>query len=289
MKLLNLFISSKIYIALAALLLTVETQVQLGLEPQWHPYLGLVFFATLLEYNLPRLWLVLTNRNRLNNARNNWINQHTGLFFLFVFAAAVGFVITLFLAKAVVLLVLAPIAVLTFFYSTPAWGNPQKSFGLRQIPFLKIFLIALTWSAATILLPVVKSGQPLPAAHILLMLTERFLFVFAITIPFDIRDMEADQRVGLKTIPLLVGAGNARRISVAALLAMGALAVVHYTFTHQLFIIWALLVSILTTVVFLLASRIQRLPFYHYGILDGSMFLQGLLVVAFYLLNTRVV
>lgn len=284
MKLLNLFISSKIYIALAALFLTIETQIQLGMEPQWHPYLGLVFFATLLEYNLPRLWLVLTNRGRLDNARNKWINEHTGLFFLFVLAAAVGFIITLFLAKAVVLLVLAPIAVLTFFYSTPLWGRRKKSFGLRQIPFLKIFLIALTWSAATILLPVVKSGQPLPATHILLMLTERFLFVFAITIPFDIRDMAADQQAGLKTIPLHIGAGNALRVAVTALLAMGVIVAVHYTFTNQVFIIWALFVSILTTVVFLLVSRIQRLPFYHYGILDGTMFLQGLLVVGFYLI-----
>lgn len=289
MGILNLLISSKIYIALAAVLLAIETQVQLGMQPQWHPYLGLVFFATLLEYNLPRLWLLHTNRTRLNNARNKWINEHTGLFFLFVLTAAVGFIITLFMAKAVVLLVLAPIAVLTFFYSMPAWGKRKKPFGLRQIPFLKIFLIALTWSAATILLPVVKSGEPVHATHVLLMLAERFLFVFAITIPFDIRDMEADQRVGLKTIPLLVGAGNALRISVTALLAMGVLAVLHYGYTSQVFIVWAFMVSILSTIVFLLVSRIQRLPFYHYGILDGTMFLQGLLVVTFYLLQVRAV
>lgn len=36
------------------------------------------------------------------------------------------------------------------------------------------------------------------------MLVERFFFVFAITIPFDIRDIEADKQAGLKTIPLLI-------------------------------------------------------------------------------------
>lgn len=286
MKLLNAFISSKIYIALAALLLTIETQIQLGMKPQWHPYLFLIFFATLLEYNVPRLMLVLTNRDRLNTARNKWINEYTGLFFLLVLVSVVGFIIALFLAKAEVLLVLAPVAVLTFFYSTPVFGKRKKPFGLRQVPFLKIFLIALIWSVVTILLPVVKSDQPLQTTHILLMLAERFLFVFAITIPFDIRDMTADNNAGLKTIPLLVGAGNSLRVAVFALLATGVVAAVHYRFTDQTFMIWAFLVSILTTIVFLIVNRLRRLPFYHYGILDGTMLLQGLLVVGFHQLHT---
>ena len=45
------------------------------------------------------------------------------------------------------------------------------------------------------------------------MLLERFLFVFAITIPFDIRDMEIDIKEGLKTIPVIMGKKKAMMIA----------------------------------------------------------------------------
>lgn len=47
----------------------------------------------------------------------------------------------------------------------------------------------------------------------------RFLFVFAITIPFDIRDIKYDH-VKLKTIPIIVGITKAKAIAIIALLTL---------------------------------------------------------------------
>ncbi|MBK8472274.1 MAG: hypothetical protein IPL33_08940 [Sphingobacteriales bacterium] len=55
-------------------------------------------------------------------------------------------------------------------------------------------MIAFVWTAATILLPVIHSEKTYHNLHLFAMAIERFLFVFAITIPFDIRDMIADRQ-----------------------------------------------------------------------------------------------
>jgi len=69
----------------------------------------------------------------------------------------------------------------------------NKWLALRDIPFLKIFVIAFVWALVTGLLPLISSKDliQINLQHILF-LTKQFLFVVAITIPFDIRDMKYD-------------------------------------------------------------------------------------------------
>jgi cytochrome bd-type quinol oxidase subunit 2 len=49
---LNFLIHNKILIALAAVALAIETEIELGLSPEFQPYLLIIFFATIFEYNL---------------------------------------------------------------------------------------------------------------------------------------------------------------------------------------------------------------------------------------------
>ena len=114
----------------------------------------------------------------------------------------------------------------------------------------KIFAISFVWATVTILLPVIHSEKAYNDFHILTMMIERFLFVFAITIPFDIRDMNADSQTGLKTIPLLIGEKKSTYTSMIALVLFFAVVVIHYSITNQWFIIGAFAVSFLTTIVF---------------------------------------
>lgn len=285
MKAIRILINSNIFISLSAVALTVATQIQLGLNPQWHPYLFLIFFATLFEYNLHRLITILTNSDALNSDKHNWVKDKSNWFYLLVFLSVLGFAISVIEAKLKVLLTLAPIAGLTLFYSTPLSKSAKGIFRLRQIPFLKIFLISFVWATVTILLPVIHSEKAYNNFHILTMIIERFLFVFAITIPFDIRDMIADRQAGLKTIPLLIGAKKSIYSSISALVLFLTIAVFHYLITNQWIIISAFTISFLTTIVFLINERIRNLPLYYYGILDGTMLLQGVLVLGLYFIN----
>ncbi len=285
MKLYNALINSNIYISLAAVSLTIGTQIQLGMEPQWHPYLFIIFFATLFEYNLHRLITITTKKEALNQDKHKWVRDNLKAFYLLMICSAIGFICVVFLAKKEVLMALAPIALLTLFYSVPFTekiNSPLRKLRLREIPYLKIFLIAVVWSSSTILLPIIQTTQTFNNYDIIAMLAERFFFVFAITIPFDIRDIEVDKKAGLKTIPLLLSEKKSLRVSYILLLIFFIIALVHY---HNWYMIIALAISTITTMIFLGAKKIKMLTHYHYGIIDGTMLLQGLLVLAFYYIS----
>ena len=285
MKLIKTLINSNIYISLAAVFLTIETQIQLRMKPQWHPYLFIIFFATLFEYNLHRLITVVTNKEALNSDKHKWVRENLKGFYLLVFLSVTGFVCVAFLAKKEVLIALAPIAAITVFYSLPIFGNKRTIFRLREIPYLKIFLIAFVWASSTILLPIIQSGNTFERTQVIAIFVERFFFVFAITIPFDIRDIVADKQAGLKTIPLLLNENKSLAISYLSLFVFFIISFFHYQMLDYWFIILPLSISALTTLMFLNSKKIRNVTYYHYGILDGTMLLQGLLVLMFYYLN----
>jgi len=285
MRILEFLIQSNIYISLAAVLLALSTRIQLGLSPQWQPYLFILFFATLLEYNLHRLVSILSNRECLNSEKHRWVKDHLMLFYGIVALSFAGFIAVLYLANRAVLMILSPVALVTLLYSVPFLGLKAHLFRIRQIPYLKIFLIALVWTYVTILLPAYLAGKENETATICWMMMERFLFIFAVALPFDIRDMDTDKISGLSTIPMLVGAHHAMVLSCLALLGSGAISMIHYYSSGYPFISVALMVSCLSTFLLLTNHRLKRWPYYYHGLLDGALLLQGILVLSFYFLS----
>jgi 4-hydroxybenzoate polyprenyltransferase len=284
LKLLAFLINTNIFISLGAVLFTLETQIQLGLQPQLHPYLFIIFFATLCEYNVHRFITSITNPEALNSPKHQWVKEHIKGFRALVIASVLGFIVAACYAKKVVIITLAPIGVLTVFYSLPLFKNKKSVFRLREIPLLKIFMIAFVWSASTILLPIIQTEKKFDAFHVITMIVERFIFVFAITIPFDIRDADADTSASLKTIPILIGKKKALLVADLSLLAFIIICCLHYFQSHQFFILPALIISGISTYSFINNKKMMGFYYYHYAILDGTMLLQGLLVcVSYYL------
>lgn len=285
MKILDILINSNIYISLAAVFLTIETQVQLGNEPQWHPYLFIIFFATLFEYNLHRLITVITNKDALKDEKHSWVKNYPTSFYMLVGFSVTGFLISIIFAKKEVLLTFAPLAALTLFYSLPVSGKKKYLYRLREIPFLKIFLIAFVWSTITILLPIIQSGISFNSNHLGLIFAERFAFIFAITIPFDIRDIQADKQAGLKTIPLLMGKRKSILLANILLIIFILICTFHYIKINMVYLLIAMLLSAISTIYFVNNKGLKKFKYYHYAILDGTLFLQGLLVYVFYYIN----
>ena len=254
------------------------------MKPQWHPYLFIIFFATLFEYNLQRLIIVVSNKKALQSDKHKWLRDHLNTFYVLVFISVAGFVSFVSMAQRDVLITLLPIAIITLFYSTPVFGK-KNIFRLREIPYLKIFLISFVWSTSTIMLPIIQSDIRYNWITILIMTLERFLFVFAITIPFDIRDRESDRQAGLKTIPMLLTENKSFAIAYLALFSFFLISFFHYQLLHYRIMVISVSISALTTFLILYSKKMRTMQFYHYGILDGSMLFQGLLVVIVYLLR----
>lgn len=277
MKFFPFLINSNIYIALGAVALCIETQIQIGIEPAWQPYLFLVFFATLFEYNLHRLINVFYNKGALEQEKHKWVKANLQSFYLVIVISCIGFFISLLYAKKEVLFILIPFAIVTILYSLPVIKKSNHLFRLREIPFIKIFLISMVWSAVTILLPVIHSGNFFTRTVFLMML-ERIIFVVAITIPFDIRDMDSDREDGLKTIPLYLGAKRSLDLATQLLLIFMGICILHYFNTRDYMMILAFIISGISSLYFIRSKKLQEYYYYHYVILDGTLLIQGLLV-----------
>ena len=267
---------SNLFIAFAAALYTIQAQVEMGMHPAWHPYLFLIFFATLFEYNLARFITVLTGKSSLNAKKYTWVRSHLRLFYGIVIFSVTGFLIAASQAKREVLYVLFPLGLLTLFYSFPLYKTGEKLFRLREIPLLKIFLIAFIWSSSTLLLPFIQKGGELNWNLIVTLLIQRFFFIFSITIPFDIRDMLLDEQHGTKTLPLHLGRSKAMLLANVALVFFIFLS---FLLNNSSSLI-AKSVSVVVTLYLLNSKGISKSPYY-YTLLDGMIILQAILVIRF--------
>ena len=103
--------------------------------------------------------------------------------------------------------------------------------------------------------------------------------IFAITLPFDIRDLRVDQHGEVKTIPAILGVDKTKQLSYASLCAALILATVNYYFHfYDLKILVGLGISYLVCVWFISFSTTERHDYFYSGLLDGTMIFQFLVV-----------
>lgn len=276
----RLLIFSNVFIAVAATLFTRETYYLLGVEPQWSPLLVLVFLATLVVYNLDRLSGAAEEDAVEATARHRWIEGRQRVLWSVTAAAGLGCVATLPFLPMRVILALVPLAVVSLAYSLPVIWGKSGPYRLKDIAGLKIFLISFVWAGATAFLPAARALESPWNQQVGWVVLERAIFIFAITLPFDIRDMKRDRASDIKTVPLLIGVGPTRWLAVALMGIFAALALWNYGWG------WegpgpALLVSAVLTAGILTQAGPQRGEFYHVGLLDGMMAVQWLLVASF--------
>lgn len=273
---LDLLIRTNLYISFGAVCMTLETLVLWKQELKFQPYLALVFFATLFTYNFHRLITLFFHPEALENGKHAWVLHQKQWFYLLTFISFTGFSISVFLAATEVLRILAPFALVTIFYITPLGKFQGRWIRLRDLPFLKIFLIAVVWAGVTVLLPVVKMGISFSHSQVWWTFGSRLCFIFGITLPFDIRDQSEDTAAGMSTIANRLGERFSYRLAYASILAFLLISV--WRFATDMEISLALFLSGLFTMFFLAWPKARTLPLYHYGILDGMIVLQAFLV-----------
>jgi 4-hydroxybenzoate polyprenyltransferase len=189
-----------------------------------------------------------------------------------------GISVSLYYVRIEILYLLVPLAILTFLYSIAIFKKNEVRFRLQEIPGLKIFMIAFVWSATTVLIPVLQSENNINPLQVLLVFIERFTFIVAIAIPFDIRDSKADQLSGFRTLPIVLGENSARLICNIALVISLIIAILHYRLNQQTYIIPFYSLSIALTYYFINNKKLRNKPLYYHGILDGSIIIHGLLI-----------
>lgn len=278
MKIIRFLISSNILIALAAVSLAMATDAEMAEPSHSHVYLWAIFFATLFDYNLHR-YLAESYLPETNQVKKPGLNvKQPHLLKFLILASFAGLIVSLIFVETRFIFLLIPLALLSFLYSALFKGKQKMRVRPPRIPGIKIMLIALVWSSATVFLPVLQSNYNLFSANIMFIFSERFAFIFAIAIPFDIRDMKADKLAGIRTLPVVLGEKSAMLICNSAMGISLITAIFHYLAENMVLLLPGYFISVIFALFCINNTKIRRHPLYYHGILDGSILLHGLLI-----------
>ena len=169
------------------------------------------------------------------------------------------------------------LAVLSVFYGVPMFGNKS----LRDLPFLKIFIISAVWAVMVVLMPVIIYSSPVSNALLGLMLIEKFCFVLAVTLLCDMYDSAWDKLSGLKTIPIYFGNRTTSNL-IYALLIFNLVLDIYFYFKipgFSLPVLISFILSELITLVFLKKINLLSQSVYFKDGVDGLLICSWLIYI----------
>lgn len=206
---------TNLLIALAAVAQCALTY--LILDYPINPYILLIEGGTTLSlYNLSLYLSLPENTSASPYRRTRWIGSNMSIFWLGSALAVLGTLYALFHIQHLTVAYLFLIGVLSAAYAVPIFRIGGRRLGLRQVPGLKLFYIALIWSLSSVGLPVVElfsSGVSVDWFMANYLGLVKIIFLLLCTLPFDIRDIEQDASYALKTLPTLLGKDRAIQLA----------------------------------------------------------------------------
>jgi 4-hydroxybenzoate polyprenyltransferase len=232
----------------------------------YYSYFWFVFGATLFVYNAQRIFRLQELTGTLSK-RHQWIIRQKKTVSLLSFtglATALFWFIRDFIdIKSLIFITV--FGVISVLYSFKLKPNLPA---LRELPFLKIHFVALTWTATCALFPVLH----LPFFSDWHLIIAFYAYFIAITIPFDIRDLPYDKSFQ-KTIPQVLGKGKAIALAVALLLFSF---IILFVYQHDLIFQPIFYVAYLYQLIFIIFSYEQRSEMFYSAGIDGGIILLGL-------------
>lgn len=222
--------------------------------------------ATFSVYNLQRIYK-FKKQATLQKETYDWLKKRINWMYPMAFICGIlALLISAYLVKDLLsnawLFILS--VLVTIFYVVPFFGKR-----LREISFLKTFLIAVVWTCVLFYIPWLNEGRKMEVVQN--ELTAFFLLFSALTIPFDIRDMERD-RLKHKTLPLLIGVKVSKVISLV-FLAVFYLIIANINQEIGKNVLLGS-ITLLATLLVLLTNSTRSI--YFFAALDGTMVLIGL-------------
>ena len=277
---------SNIFLAICVTSLVFETYFILFHQIPEIKYPLFLFCSTLSLYCFHRLYRFDFSADRTQlSERHIWIKENKILFFTVFGLAIIGVLISiLFFISLKTVFYLSPIAATSFAYTVHCIPTRKGWIRLRDVPGIKIITISLVLGLTTVLLPVfvLDDLSLIKRPEVIMVFFRRVLFIFAITIPFDIRDVDYDGANGTRTIPVVYGIAKAKTIAVIALFLFFISAAVQYFVIPNSNPYYSISLSISTgmSILAILLTNEKRKDVYYSFFVEGMMLLQCLLVMA---------
>ncbi len=250
----------------------METSMLLGTPGNSFAFYLVVFCATLGQYNIHYF---IKRKANPDSGRFLWSVTHRRIHLALNGIGALGLILGLTRLQLSHFLVLGIGAAITLLYSFPLLPFPGKR-RLKDFGLLKIAVLSYVWTLITVWFPAVALPRITPS--FMLVFADRFLFMFALCLAFDIRDKPTDAREGIHTLPVMLGVKACYQIIRLALVLFVAVAILQFTVTGRFLELNAMILSALTTYFMVEYSRTRTSDLVYLAGIDGMMMLQALLV-----------
>jgi 4-hydroxybenzoate polyprenyltransferase len=270
-KLFDLFLFSSLFIALCAIMMTLQTNELLKLEYDRMNYLGFVFFSTICSYNFH--WY-LTPDSSMERNRALWTRHHKRLHIMLFFIGLAGAGWFFFYFWRHWFWLSVPV-VLTFLYSAPKLPYAPFSW-LRKVAIGKTLFLALVWLYVTTLAPIILGGHNWQPAYAYFACS-RFFLVYAICIVFDYRDRENDRKDGIRSMITFFSERGVNVLFYGSLLAFLAATLALYFSGFSLLTIAFLLIPGFIVLALYRTAKRNFSDYLYYFVLDGLMMFSALL------------
>jgi len=255
----------------------------IGAKPIF-PVLGLLFTSTVGIYNFSILFPKPAQPEKSPHWRIRWFFAHYRLMVTITIVCLLSLIPLFFLMTTESRILLIFLSIISFFYSIPIFTIGEQKFSLRNIPGLKQFLITLVWTMSTVLLPILEAQHyhltDINMRDTTILIAKRFLFIGALTVPFDIRDLFEDRQSGLKTVPVVWGEKNAYLFCQVLLAGYVVLLFIFRNngFNHDF---WALTICAFLAGWLIFKSKWEKNEYYYFFLIDGVLILQYLMLLGF--------
>jgi 4-hydroxybenzoate polyprenyltransferase len=274
---------SNIFMSLCAVAQVLLTFRLIDSKPVY-TVIGLLFTSTLGIYNFSILLSKPKYPEKSPYKRVRWFFAHYRLMVTFTLISLLSLIPLFFLLSMESRILLIFLSILSFCYSLPLFTLGEQKFGLRNIPGLKTFLIALVWTMSCVLLPVLEAQDlhltDIAMRDVTIMIAKRFLLIFALAIPFDIRDLFSDRQAGLKTIPVAWGEKNAYLF--CQFLLAGYIVLLFLLRRNGFNVdFFALTATAILMGWLIFKSKWEKDEYYYFFYLDGVLILQYVILVGF--------
>ncbi len=225
------------------------------------------FFSTLFVYNSQRLFKA---NIETKTAWLKWVYQHRKIIFFLSISSGIisGYLFFKLLNKVTPIIVLLFILaiMISLFYVIKIKGR-----SLRELPYVKIHSIALTWTLVIVLFPILNENI-YDLDILLIFIPANYIYFVAVAIPFDIRDLKHDS-LTQRTIPQVVGIRNSKLISILLLISTAlGIGIVFPNILKTL----TFVIALSTQITLIVLTTVNRQEIYYSLLIDGAIALLGI-------------
>jgi hypothetical protein len=290
-RFIKLFFFGNYFYGLCAVALSIEAMLQQKYPLNGLLYFSLVFFSTVFYYS--HAYVLTEVSEHSTNVRAAWYAQQAKLVFLsrlVFFTAIVGislyfvFIFRInFLAISLyelLFIFIFPLVSLLYYGINHSFF---KKLNLRNIGWLKPFIIGFIWAGLVTVYPVlfynISKGTHYEISLVgSFLFIKNFMFITVLCIMFDIKDYAMDYNQQLKTFVVKLGLRKTILYIIIPLCIVGLAAFISYAFMQHFQVLKIILNTIpfVLTILVALSLYNRKSILYYLFIIDGLMIVKSI-------------